>query len=213
MRSSITEELEQGTHFVYEEQDISDGLVQDVSQIYVGYQKNKKRYHRNRNPVFDRITENQYRLLTHLLSRQNGTDEHGFLVLLGLKILADEMNLYPSIEDAEEQVTVEGRMSGLRPDILDEENKIVVECGWINSQTETEVEFVDKCTSYVHGGITVRDDFAEYTFLHIPKSSVRRKIVETGVVKYTVVGAYRTVMFRERLEELVDDGVIEVFNH
>ncbi|WEL23200.1 hypothetical protein [Candidatus Nanohalovita haloferacivicina] len=100
---------------------------------------------------------------------QGGKELHGKLVIAAIKLLVNQQKLYPTYKECYEEVKIEGRLAGLHPDVLDEENRIVIECGFNKHWSDSTYDFLRKCIDYLD---TLRhyDAIDSWTFIHIPKS-------------------------------------------
>lgn len=210
MRSSLTRKVEQGKHFEISAEEFEEAL-KEPNRLFLGYRRVRKR-HRKKEELFpDDFSEDEYRTADRAISDQNGGELHGYLVLVGLNLLVEHFDLYNSIEEASKKVEIEGGLSGQEPDILDEQNNVVIECGFINRFDERIRSFLDKSLNYAVG-VTTLENFDQYTFIHLPKDSVSREQIEFDVWNYEEDGKYRVLEFKEKLDELVDEGPLDIYD-
>lgn len=134
-------------------------------------------------PVFERFNRIPDYLIEKIHRKQYGGDTHGDLVALSLAYLVEEKELYPSVKQAFLNVELEQKFRGLIPDILDRENKIIIECGHTGFHDETRNDFLDKCVGYT-GSLHVYEDIEEWRFLNFPKAIFEEDVREFRELRF-----------------------------
>jgi ribosomal protein L44E len=109
------------------------------------------------------------------IRKQEGGEYHGKLVVKGIELLTKKLDLYGSCKECFDSVTLENSFAGAIPDILDKENKVLVECGF-NKGYDDQYYFLLKVLQYMDNLIEADGKPTEWTFMHIPKSVKGNKV-------------------------------------
>lgn len=133
------------------------------------------------------------------IRKQEGGEYHGKLVVKGIELLTDELDLYGSCKECFDSVKFETSFAGAKPDILDKENKVLVECGF-NKGYDDQRKFLLKVLQYIITLIEADGKPTEWTFMHIPKSVKGNKVAYAVSFNSELIEG-----MKERQKEFLED--------
>lgn len=147
--------------------------------------------------IEDQVNAADPEIAAQIHSEQHGGEFHGKLVVAGHFLLVEEFDRYPDLASCFQVTEVEGEIDGLKPDILDRENKIILECGFVNGGEDMR-SFLLKCVEYSYR----IPNISNWDFIHIPKS-----FFSDGDDSHCQLGdsEFRVIRFSSEADDYIQD--------